>query len=460
MSDLAYLSVNTKLSYVKDAGAQAAFLRELNPAVITACVDTPKDPKHLPEFKQKLIDFSNQHKQALVVCRVIHDKDGEFHYPAEDGRKYIASPTDLLNSFQELGQGNRSLYYLNEPHTNISREQRNALIDHATEMIEEANKRNVSLTMFNFGVGHPPLTDNQQEWHKDFYIFLKMLSENRKHYLGLHLYYPANPIERLIALFNTCTLLDIEPPQIVVTEYGQDAGYGGDPRNGFKTRNYSHTSYAQWQALQFPQYKLYIKNGYLLGLCGFVNGTDNAWLTFDTEHPDYYKTILANRDTFTVDITPMPITPPVPIVEVFQPLPVEVTKPRRYRLQAGHTLRTKPEGSAPVVSSLETGKVLLVFEGTKRQGKAGDMYHDWMFGQISGGIQGWIDITTAYWTEANSTSTGEFPPVKPDTPPPAENTAIDGLQPITVLSKSDIQKIVISKELELAFWRDMLAKAA
>lgn len=449
-----YLSVNTKLSYVKDAGTQEAFLRALNPATITACVDKP-------EYKDNLIEFSSKYPQSLVVCRVIHDKDGEFHYSAADGRKYVASPTDLLNSFAELGQGNRSLYYLNEPHTHgLSREQRHALIDHATEMIEEANKRNVSLTMFNFAVGHPPLTDDQQEWHKDFYIFLKMLSENRKHNLGLHLYYPANPIERLTALFNTCKLLDIEPPYIVVTEYGMDAGYGGDPRNGFKTRDYSYTSYAEWQALQFGQYVPYIKAGYLKGLCGFVNGTDNTWLTFDTEHPDYYKTILAKRDTFTVDLTPMPINDPVAIVEVFQPLPIEVTKPRRYRLQAVHNLRTRPDASAPIVEKLEAGKVILVFEGTKRQGKAGDVYHDWMFGQISGGIQGWISTTAAYWTEANQTSTGEFPTVPTPTPAPAENGANPPLPLIPVLTKADIAKEVIKAKMLVAYWEDLLARAA
>ena len=344
---------NCHLRYVKSIGKLHERMAALNPAVQVVMVDDNPPPKE--DQTVYIQDFASRYPQTLIVARVKHDHDAGYHTPPvndPEKRKYIASPTDFLNKWGDLGRGNMSLYALNEPLASeeLTDAEVTRLIEWCQEVIEQAIGRGISVTLPNFGMGQPALNAALNEWDTRFDPLLKLLSKHRHNvFAGLHEYGADEPYHwgRLMFMLARCKTLNIPAPKVIVTEFGVDATPG--TRNGYKARNWSGDFYMRQLAGVYKRvYMPLVDQGILKGTCLFAYGNSGGWQSFDVEEDQpFFDTLTYVRASGSMKPTkPIPpiLPPPAPV-----PPPAETPAPVDPLLVFG-----SPEWRAKLATTLRT----------------------------------------------------------------------------------------------------------
>jgi hypothetical protein len=324
MSQSVY-GLNAHLKYIKNWSQFTAFAHAMNSQTIVAVIDELR-----PDVKQKVYDLRDAlvDTQTRIIVRIVHPEDGGFFKPRADGFNYIASPTDFLNEYGEFGRGGFSLYTLNEPNGYAGIDHISRLISWVKAVITQANHRDISLTVCNWGVGHPNVAGEQ--WDSRFDEVLKLLSGNHLHRLGLHEYNPKGQggrIGRLNAVVKRCDALGIVPPDMVITEYGFDSD--GGAQNGYKSRSITASEYASTMLRDFETvYKTLAEKELLTGVNIFCYGNSGGWENFDIEDDGELKgALLALRSQERITVgkrktatlpTPIPVPVPDPYAAILE----------------------------------------------------------------------------------------------------------------------------------------------
>lgn len=447
------LGFNTHIRYLKDYTDFVAFNQRIAPAYNLAYVD---NPAHLPYAKT----FADS-QQGKTVVRLWHSLDGAFFLRPEgvgDNRYYIASPQDYLDQYGAYAQGNMILNVLNEPSGYLDSASTTRLITWMSELLTIAARRKLQLCILNWSDRHPKLIDGQ--WDSAFDDIIKIAAGYPElFYIGVHMYGPDKLTEHLEGYFKRCETLGIQPNRVICSEFGLDTTGGAD--NGYKSRGWTGKQYADWQIGQVKSdLKPFIDSGKLVGLCTFCAGNSGGWQHFDIEPDMEYRTTIEVA-VKAGELAPL-TTKPVDITKPeYTPAPVEVGKRYAMRSPAGYRriLHRAPMLGSESVASIPDGSIVMVLE--EKAVKA-DWWRKVSYTDKGVTLQGWISMDGGLVKFQSLTT--EFAPVTTppaiNTPEPAENTGNSGLQPITVLTREQIQAQVIVKELELAFWRDLLSKAA
>ena len=305
---------NVHLRYIKDIGAFYKRMDSLRPASLTIMID--KD-EHIPH----VLDLAARYQNTLIVARPYHEMDASFHLRPENDpldRYWVASPADFIARWGVLGKGkNLSLYTMNEP---LLKE------DTPSERIERFNewwrltlplarKEGVCLTGPNFGMGLPGLNAALSEWDERLDPFLRLLSQHRDHvYLGLHEYDPESQpfhMGRLMFMLARCKTMGIEPPRILLTEFGTDATTS--PKNGYRARGWGGDLYLRKLTPAIRNiYMPLVEQGLLVGWHLFSYGNSGNWAAFDVETDQVFFDTLA---TIIASGSLKP-TRPIPVVTV------------------------------------------------------------------------------------------------------------------------------------------------
>lgn len=321
---------NIHLRYVKDIGKLYERMDAIKPAVCVVMVDDNPPPKEdqTPYIQQ----FAAKYPNTLIVGRVKHDHDAGYHLPPPNDPQHrtdIASPNDFLNKWGHLGRGNISLYALNEP---LASEKTSAadieeLILWCVMTIKEAVRRGISLTIGNFGMGQPALNTNGTEWDARFDPILKLCSQYRDTiFLGLHEYGPEEPFQwgRINFMLARCRTLGIEPPRVILSEFGVDATT--DKRNGYRARGWDGDYYMRrlievYNLIYMPL----IAQGIIKGTTLFSYGNSGGWESFDVETDAAF---FATLDTALKAGSFKVVTPPPAPVPTPPPTPPDAPMPR------------------------------------------------------------------------------------------------------------------------------------
>jgi hypothetical protein len=319
---------NVHLRYVQDIGKLHERMRFFKPSVCVVMADDNPPPKE--DQTVYIQEFAARYPQTLIVARVKHDHDAGYHMPPPNDpqkREYIASPIDFLNKWGHLGRNNMTLYALNEP---LASEQTTdadvqKLIKWCTEVIELAVQRGISVTIGNFGMGQPALNKQLNEWDSRFDPLLILLSKYRDHvFAGLHEYGPEEPFHwgRILFMLARCKKLGIQPPRVVVSEFGVDATT--DKRNGYKARGWSGDFYVRQMVDVYKNvYMPLVDQGIVKGTCLFSYGNSGGWGSFDVEGDQSFFDTLTN----VIGSGSLKPTRPIPPITVPDPPPDPVIVP-------------------------------------------------------------------------------------------------------------------------------------
>jgi len=306
------------LNHVKDRGRLLTFCEQLNPSVMLGFVGKTADVHQIIELQAELPD-------TLMVSRVYtHDGDdpqksneGKYHLDPADGRRYLASPADCLNTWGVLGRDGRVLNLLNEPSAYLGQAETQRLIDWLGELIPLADKQDVTLCVPNFGSQHPRIIDSM--WDPQFDPVLRLLSGSR-HYLSFHEYGPAGGVGGINAMVKRCEHLKIKPPRVIITEFGIDHQQGEEDKlRGYRTRHWSGGYYADWVVRQFETtYKPLVESGVLVGMCLYTWADPGGWADMNIEEDqdglDFQKALLTHHRAGKLSADPRRTTQTNPVV--------------------------------------------------------------------------------------------------------------------------------------------------
>lgn len=452
------LTFNSHIRYIKDIGGFNSFVDDLKPSYLLAYVDKKEHGLHIQTMQQR---FPN----TKIIARVYVENpasreglEGKFHLPAADGRKWIVSPVDALNEWGSLGQNGLILNLLNEPDT-YNYENVKPLTDWIEQVCNLAIARNISVMVGNFSTGHPPVVNGM--WSSEYDRLLTILSEKRNQgiYLGLHEYgITAGRVGRLDAMVSRCDKLGIPAPNVIISEFGIDHSPNEVPELlGYRSRNMAGIPYADWIATTVNNaYRKHIDSGVLKAVCVFSYGNSGGWNSFDIEGDSDFRSQLLIHNTKGV----FELTPPKPVTPAFT-IAVDLGKRYTIRLPGG-TLRKMYK--APALWSESNGTVAesSVITVVDKLYSGGDWWIKISYDRNGAGYTGWINSDGGIVRFQSLTT--EFPPVivptEPTTPAPAENGANPPLPLIPVLTKADIAKEVIKAKMLVAYWEDLLARAA
>lgn len=404
------LTLNIKPQYVLDWGKTLDFCRKLDPVAIVASIDSMNAANRVNELAAAL-------PNAEILGRYIFSQDGGMHLKPQaegDTRQWIVSPNDALNAWGSMGINidgttRRKLYLINEPQaTKAAADDIARLVQWTLEAIALATTRGISLCILNFGVGHPALL-SYGEYDARFDDVLTAISKQRDmHALGMHVYSPADSFGRLDGMIARCHTLGITSPRVHITEYGFDAGSGGDPLNGYKSRGYSGSQFAAWEADKIKNvYNAYFSDDVLQSVATFVWGGGADWKNFDVEPDlDWQTTIIAAKDKGDLTIEKKPVTKPflTPM-----PQPSDVSDAIRIRVTnvLGINLRSGASTDYQQAGMLHKGDEVTLYRTPFKQDASKQV---WRWVDVSPTLGGWVcaDVLT-------------FEPVTPPvivTPPP------------------------------------------
>ena len=348
------LTVNVQASYAADFGKLLSFLKSLDPVAVVVCIDNMSAINRVKEIQQAL-------PAAKIIGRYVFEQDGGMHLQpqaAGDMRKYIVSPLDAINAWQELGREGRMLYLLNEPQANgASQENIKRLSDWMLEAIKIASERGISLVLGNFGVGHPALLGNG-EYDARFDDVLTALSKNRDTVaLGMHVYQPADTFTRLDGMVKRCKMLGIKPPRVHITEAGFDAGSADDMLNGYKSRGFSGAQFAGFLIDKLKNvYSPYIADDVLQSIAVFCWGNEASWKNFNVENDiDWQSTVLDAATKGTLSMATKPLPPMYTVDPVTVGMKYKVNTPLDYI-----RLHTAPLVEATEVTKIYSGAIVTV----------------------------------------------------------------------------------------------------
>lgn len=447
------IGYNAHIRYMQNYEQFVATSQRIAPAYNLAYVDSA------PHLSYAKLFADSQAGQTVI--RLWHSLDGAFFQKPTapgDTRYYIVSPQDYLDAYGAYATGKMILNVLNEPNGFAETSDTMRRVTWMSELLTIAARRKLQLVVYNWGDRHPEMIGDQWSGADDDILKI-MANYPDLFYMGMHLYGPDDIADHLAGYVKRCETLKIVPNRVIVTEYGLDSTGGAE--NGYKSRKWTGKQYADWQIGQVKgALKPFIDSGVLVGLCTYCVGNSGGWANFDVEtDSEYFTTIEAAVKAG--ELAPL-TTKPVDITKPeYTPAPVEVGKRYAMRSPAGYRriLHRAPMLGSESVASIPDGSIVMVLE--EKAVKA-DWWRKVSYTDKGVTLQGWISMDGGLVKFQSLTT--EFTPVTPppaiNTPEPAENAGNSGLQPITVLTKADIQKQIIFKELELAQLRDLLARAA
>jgi len=311
------IGVNILLSHVKDYNRLLSRLRTLKPSAVVATVDGKNDIPRVTALRAARPD-------TLVIGRVYYEQDGAMHTKPQatgDNNYWVVSPENALNEWGELGRNGGVLYLANEPGTNPENILR--LMDWTCQVIELAHQRGIRLCVMNLSVGTPRIEDGWGVYKRDtgevtLDPVLRLLAQYREMMLGLHEYLPGDKrVGRLDYLYSRCRALNIQVPNICITEFGYDALDGADPKNGYKSRDISGQEYAK--TLLGVYQAVYAPHPEIIGATVFCAGDNGSWRAFDTEQDSgFWDELIRDSQLLEPPKTPTPTKPlPIPPVETF-----------------------------------------------------------------------------------------------------------------------------------------------
>jgi hypothetical protein len=260
-----FLGSGVALNHVGNYGTMIDLHRAVNPTTMLGMIDNLHDMPLLWGFKNDL-------PGSQVIARVYHREEGAYAQPPQgkdDHRPMIAKPEDVLNDQESLGHNGMWLHVMNEPSGFLSDEEVEFTVDWLVKFIRLAAPEKCACVLGNLADQHPRIVDGR--WASLWNPFLlEMAKYPTLMRLGLH-YYGPDPFMRVTdALFESCRDLQINPPQIVGTEFGLDSTGQGDKANGYHNRGMTGRQYLKWEgeAIQGPLKPL-IQSGILLGVDTF-----------------------------------------------------------------------------------------------------------------------------------------------------------------------------------------------
>jgi len=392
---LSRLTLNIQCSYVQDWGRTLEFARKLDPVAIIACIDNMSAKNRVIELQQAL-------PHAQVIGRYIFPQDGGMHLKPQavgDTRQWIVSPEDALNTWGELGKDGRMLYLLNEPLVNGASDGDMArLSSWLIEAITLASERNIKLLVGNFGVGHPALASNN-EYDPRLDDVLKAITAHRDNVaLGIHLYAPADTYTRIDGLIKRCKTLAIEPPKIHVSEFGFDAGSGGDALNGYKSRGISGVQFATWATDKIKNvYNHYFADDILQSVAVFCWGSEASWKPFNVETDlAWQATILDAASKGLLSVPTKPTTKPF-----MTPVPKPPTAAGALKIRVKNAVINVRSGNGTEYQAsgeLKTGQEVTLYGFPVKKDTQG---LNWQWIDIDEVLGGWVCTSVLQWEKVD-----------------------------------------------------------
>lgn len=396
------LTINLQCQYVRDWGATLDFLRKLQPVAVIACIDNMDARNRVYEVQQAL-------PNALTIGRFIYSNDGGMHTkPQTNNDEYVVSPVNALNVWGELGKDGRMLYLMNEPMLNGANDENMARLSRwLVESIQIASERGIRLLVGNFGVGHPALS-GYGEYDQRLDDVLRAISAHRDTVaLGIHLYAPADTYTRIDGLIKRCKTLGIDVPHVHIGEFGFDAGSGGDPLSGYKSRGISGAQFATWCVDKVKNvYNQYITDDIVQSVAVFCWGNEASWKPFNVEtDADWQATILDAASKGLLSVPSKPTTKPF-ITPV--PMPTDAAGSIRIRVKNVQiNVRSGNGTEYQDAGDLKAGQEVTLYRFPVKRDTQG---LNWQWVDITDKLGGWVCTSVLQFERVE-------PPVIVDVPP-------------------------------------------
>lgn len=389
------IGANVQANAVDDWGKTLDYWSALNPSTMVITINSLNDKNRIFEAQQRL-------PNTLVVARYVlivnsEEFDGKLHTKPEavgDTNYYLVSPEHYMNLIEPLASQGSVLYWGNEPSGEVGEITFDRLIKHTVEGIALAEERKHSLCVFNWGVGHPTLTPSGDQLDPRIKPVIQAIADaKQRHYYGMHLYAPADTHVRLEALENSCKEWQLPMPPVIVTEHGFDAGYGGDPLNGYKSRGMSGEAFARWQVEAVKgTYRRFIEEGKLVGLTTFSWGGNPRWKQFNVEPDSGYKDAIEtafqqgelNLQKRTTQTIPK-FFPGIKPANAEYPHPYKLALPKDTPLR---NLRALPEEASDKVMELYNGDQVIIYDSPAEHDA---LMRKWQWCEV-GNKSGWVYV--------------------------------------------------------------------
>lgn len=253
--------------------------------------------------KGRIFEAQRRWKNSLIVARFVVtvkdqngkdiELDGALHTKPQgpgDNNYWLVSPTNYMNLIEPMAEKDAILYWMNEPSGEVDPITFDRLVKHNVEGIAIADDRKHSLCIINWGVGHPLIINGKAD--RRLVPIIKAISNARmRHYWGMHLYAPTDTYKAIEALEALCIDERIEMPPVIVTEWGFDTGFPGDPLNGYKTRPGIDGRQLGNFGVDAVKNKLrrFIETRKLIGIVGFCEGGSPKQEAFNYANDQGYK---------------------------------------------------------------------------------------------------------------------------------------------------------------------------
>lgn len=268
------------------------FWQPFESAVHVVVINSMNDKGRIYEAQRRL-------PKSLIVARLVVttpdgvELDGAYHLQPlapGDTNYYLVSPENLMNLIEPLAEQDAVLYWGNEPSGEVDPVTFDRLVAHTIMGIRIANSRRRRLCILNWGVGHPFIINGILDPRLKP-IIQAMNDSPIEHYWGLHLYKPADTVRALKALKELCRTQGLRMPKVIITEWGYDAGYPGDPRNGYKSqpgvdgRQLASETIEQCKG----EWREFFEDGTVVGVVGFCEGGEPKQHNFNYANDQGYK---------------------------------------------------------------------------------------------------------------------------------------------------------------------------
>lgn len=386
-----------------DLGKTLAYWTPFSSAAHVVTINNVNDKGRIFEAQQQL-------KPSLIVARCIltvkeygQDKelDGALHTKpqgAGDTNYYLVSSENYMNFLEPMAEQKAVLYWGNEPSGEVDTITFDRLVKHTVEGIALADERKYQLCVMNWSVGHPLTIDGKAD--KRLIPILNALQNARmRHYWGMHLYAPTDTYKAVEALEALCNTEGIEMPPVIITEWGFDAGFAGDPLNGYKTRKINGEQLGDF-SLDAVKNKLrrFFENGTIIAIVGFCEGGSPKQEAFNYGNDPGYKNRLVKalqsgevnlsikRQTATIP----KYYPNIPPLNLEYPHLYKVTLPKGIEYR---NVRVLNEEASDDCGKIYDGNLVQIWDSPREMD---NLMRHWQYCEIvsglSAGQKGWLFI--------------------------------------------------------------------
>lgn len=292
-------SLNAHLGYA-NTSRLLTDIQRLKPAVVLAYLDNKDNAWILNEIEKV-------NPQGRLVVRMFHRDDYRFHHNGSDGG-YVKSPKTFIDEFAWAQGSKRWVQAMNEPSGyDVESPRLNAWMSEVMELSP------YPLAVFNFATGHP--ANSGERWTNVFDGAVRTLNKYRtKHLASLHEYGPGTGyrIGRYRWFHNHCKYLGISPLPVIITEWGVDAAYDGDPLNGYKSRGWMDRQYFEQMLYWYHNfYRPEVLAGLVYGQTVFCYGNSGGWQNFDIENTAVVEYMVNEGPKDIVKMSTTPAYPPL-----------------------------------------------------------------------------------------------------------------------------------------------------